>query len=36
LIPAGLVAREKRSTWAYYRAVPARLAAVAAVLTDRA
>ncbi len=31
---AGLVTREKRGTWAYYRAVPARLAAVAAALTD--
>jgi ArsR family transcriptional regulator len=31
---AGLVAREKRGPWAYYRAVPARLAAVAAALTD--
>jgi ArsR family transcriptional regulator len=32
---AGLVAREKRGSWAYYRAIPARLAAVAAALTDR-
>ena len=31
---AGLVTREKRGGWAYYRAVPARLAAVAAALTD--
>ena len=31
---AGLVTREKRGAWAYYRAVPARLAAVAAALTD--
>ena len=31
---AGLVTREKRGSWAYYRAVPARLAAVAAALTD--
>jgi ArsR family transcriptional regulator, arsenate/arsenite/antimonite-responsive transcriptional repressor len=31
---AGLVTREKRGPWAYYRAVPARLAAVAAALTD--
>jgi ArsR family transcriptional regulator len=31
---AGLVTREKRGSWAYYRTVPARLAAVAAALTD--
>jgi ArsR family transcriptional regulator len=31
---AGLVTREKRGVWAYYRAVPARLAAVAAALTE--
>ena len=31
---AGLVTREKRGPWAYYRAVPARLAAVAGALTD--
>jgi DNA-binding transcriptional ArsR family regulator len=31
---AGLVTREKRGPWVYYRAVPARLAAVAAALTD--
>jgi ArsR family transcriptional regulator len=31
---AGLVTREMRGAWAYYRAVPARLAAVAAALTD--
>jgi ArsR family transcriptional regulator len=31
---AGLVTREKRGSWAYYRAVPARLAQVAAALTD--
>jgi ArsR family transcriptional regulator len=31
---AGLVTREKRGVWAYYRAVPDRLAAVAAALTD--
>jgi ArsR family transcriptional regulator len=31
---AGLVTRDKRGAWAYYRAVPARLAAVAAALTD--
>jgi ArsR family transcriptional regulator, arsenate/arsenite/antimonite-responsive transcriptional repressor len=30
---AGLVTREKRGAWAYYRAVPARLADVAAALT---
>ena len=34
LYEAGLVTREKRGSWAYYRAVPARLAAVAAALTD--
>lgn len=32
---AGLVTREKRGAWAYYRSVPARLADVAAALTDR-
>jgi ArsR family transcriptional regulator len=31
---AGLVTREKRGIWAYYRAVPERLAEVAAALTD--
>jgi ArsR family transcriptional regulator len=31
---AGLVTREKRDSWVYYRAVPARLAQVAAALTD--
>jgi ArsR family transcriptional regulator len=31
---AGLVTREKRGAWAYYRAVPARLADIAAALTD--
>jgi ArsR family transcriptional regulator, arsenate/arsenite/antimonite-responsive transcriptional repressor len=31
---AGLVTREKRGIWAYYRAVPDRLAQVAAALTD--
>jgi ArsR family transcriptional regulator, arsenate/arsenite/antimonite-responsive transcriptional repressor len=31
---AGLVTREKRGPWAYYRAIPSRLAAVAAALTD--
>jgi ArsR family transcriptional regulator, arsenate/arsenite/antimonite-responsive transcriptional repressor len=30
---AGLVSRDKRGAWAYYRAVPERLAAVAAALT---
>jgi ArsR family transcriptional regulator len=30
---AGLVTREKRGAWAYYRAVPARLAALATALT---
>jgi ArsR family transcriptional regulator, arsenate/arsenite/antimonite-responsive transcriptional repressor len=34
LYDAGLVTREKRGAWAYYRAIPARLAAVAAALTD--
>ena len=34
LYEAGLVTREKRGSWAYYRAVPARLAAVANALTD--
>jgi ArsR family transcriptional regulator len=33
LFDAGLVSREKRGAWAYYRAVPARLAALAAALT---
>jgi ArsR family transcriptional regulator len=33
LLEAALVAREKRGSWAYYRAVPARLADVAAALT---
>jgi ArsR family transcriptional regulator, arsenate/arsenite/antimonite-responsive transcriptional repressor len=31
---AGLVTRDKRGAWAYYRTVPARLAQVAAALTD--
>jgi ArsR family transcriptional regulator len=31
---AGLVSRDKRGAWAYYRAVPTRLAEVAAALTD--
>jgi ArsR family transcriptional regulator, arsenate/arsenite/antimonite-responsive transcriptional repressor len=34
LLDAGLVSREKRGSWAYYRAVPARLAAVATALTE--
>ncbi|HEX6754664.1 MAG TPA: metalloregulator ArsR/SmtB family transcription factor [Mycobacteriales bacterium] len=33
LFDAGLVSREKRGAWAYYRAVPARLADLAAALT---
>lgn len=33
LYEAGLVTREKRGSWAYYRAVPDRLADVAAALT---
>jgi ArsR family transcriptional regulator len=33
LTDAGLLTREKRGAWAYYRAVPARLADVAAALT---
>jgi ArsR family transcriptional regulator len=32
LLEAGLVTREKRGTWAYYRAVPERLSALAAVI----
>jgi ArsR family transcriptional regulator len=34
LLDAGLVTREKRGAWAYYRSVPTRLAEVAAALTD--
>lgn len=33
LLDAGLVSREKRGPWAYYRAVPARLADLATALT---
>nr|WP_326828227.1 metalloregulator ArsR/SmtB family transcription factor [Parafrankia discariae] len=33
LVDAGLVTREKRGVWAYYRAVPDALAALAAVFT---
>lgn len=36
LVDAGLLAREKRGVWAYYRLVPERLSAVAAALTPRA
>jgi ArsR family transcriptional regulator len=36
LFDAGLVSRQKRGSWAYYRAVPARLAALAAALTATA
>jgi ArsR family transcriptional regulator len=32
LLDAGLVTRSRRGTWAYYRAVPERLAALAAVI----
>ena len=32
LLDAGLVTKTKRATWAYYRAVPDRLAALAAVI----
>ena len=35
LVDAGLLEREKRGVWAYYRLVPERLAAVAAALTPR-
>lgn len=31
---AGLVSRRKKGTWAYYRAVPERLAALAAVIAE--
>ena len=34
LLGAGLVTRTKRGTWAYYRAVPGRLAALAALIAD--
>lgn len=33
LLDAGLVTRTKRATWAYYKAVPGRLAALAAVIS---
>jgi len=33
LLDAGLVTRTKRGTWAYYKAVPDRLAALAAVIS---
>jgi len=33
LLDAGLVARSRRGTWAYYRAVPERLDALAAVIS---
>jgi ArsR family transcriptional regulator, arsenate/arsenite/antimonite-responsive transcriptional repressor len=33
LLDAGLVTRSRRGTWAYYRAVPARLHALAAVIS---
>jgi ArsR family transcriptional regulator len=36
LLDAGLVTKTKRATWAYYRAVPDRLAAIAAVLSTPA
>jgi ArsR family transcriptional regulator, arsenate/arsenite/antimonite-responsive transcriptional repressor len=36
LYEAGLVTREKRGSWAYYRAVPARLAEIATALTAAA
>lgn len=36
LVDAGLLLREKRGVWAYYRLVPERLQAVAAALTPRA
>lgn len=35
LVDAGLLQREKRGVWAYYRLVPERLGAVAAALTPR-
>lgn len=35
LVDAGLLVREKRGVWAYYRLVPERLGAVAAALTPR-
>ncbi|ABW10169.1 transcriptional regulator, ArsR family [Parafrankia sp. EAN1pec] len=35
LVDAGLVTREKRGVWAYYRTVPDALAALAAAFTTR-
>ena len=35
LVDAGLLTREKRGVWAYYRLVPQALGALAAVLTPR-
>jgi len=35
LVDAGLITREKRGVWAYYRPVPGAMAALAAVLTPR-
>lgn len=35
LLDAGLVTRSRRGTWAYYRAVPDRLASLAAVIAPR-
>lgn len=36
LLDAGLVTRDKRGVWAYYRLVPEALAGLGAVLTDTA
>jgi ArsR family transcriptional regulator len=36
LLDAGLVTKSKRGTWAYYRAVPDRLAALATVISSPA
>jgi ArsR family transcriptional regulator len=36
LLEAGLVTKTRRATWAYYRAVPERLAALAAVIAEPA
>ncbi|MDQ1634476.1 MAG: ArsR family transcriptional regulator, arsenate/arsenite/antimonite-responsive transcriptional [Frankiaceae bacterium] len=33
LLDAGLVTRSRRGTWAYYRAVPERLASLAAIIS---
>jgi ArsR family transcriptional regulator, arsenate/arsenite/antimonite-responsive transcriptional repressor len=35
LFEAGLVSRQKRGLWVYYRAIPERLAALAAALTGK-